>query len=108
MSTPFVELYAVRGTTFLEVIELADANDNPVNTAGASSTFVLKESPKGNLILQKTNDAGGIVFNGAFLELSITEEELNTIEYDNLYYDLFLQLQGENKQKLIRGKFTLE
>jgi hypothetical protein len=107
MPTTEVELYAVRGTDFSEVVILADNNSAPVNTNNAQGLFVLRTHPRGEVILQKSN-LSGISFGASNMEIRITESELNAIPYNNLYYDLFLHLENDVKKKIVRGKFTIE
>jgi len=107
MPTPNVELYAVRGTDFIEVIAISDENDEPADTTSAQALFILRDKPRGVILMQK-DETNGVTFNNSDLVITITESELDLIDYHNLYYDLFLHLNGDVKKKILRGKFTIE
>lgn len=107
MPTPTVDLEAIRGTDFSEVIAMTDDIGAPVITTNASALFVLRTHQRGEIILQKDN-LSGISFGVSNLEVRITESELETIPYNNLYYDLFVHLQGDIKKKIVRGAFKIE
>lgn len=107
MPTPIVNLDAVRGTDFSEVITLANDIGAPVSTTNAQALFVLRTHPRGLVILEKDN-TDGISFGASNLEIRITEQELESIQYNSLYYDLFLHLSGDVKKKISRGLFEIE
>ena len=107
MPTPIVELEAIRGTDFAEIITLADNLGAPVSTNNAQALFVLRENQRGTVVLQKDNTSG-ISFGTSNLEISITESELDLIKFNTLWYDLFIHLQGDVKKKVARGTFVIE
>ena len=107
MSTPIIELEAIRGTDFSEIITLADSEGAPVSTNNAKALFVLRTHEKGSVLMEKDNQSG-ISFGSSNLEIRITEAELDSIPYDTLHYSLFIHLQGDVKKKIARGKFVIE
>ena len=107
MPTPIVNLEAIRGTDFSEIITLSNDLGAPVSMTNAQALFVLRTHPRGTVILQKDN-ISGISFGTSNLEIRITEAELDTIQYNSLYYDLFLHLSGDVKRKIARGDFEIE
>lgn len=107
MPTPIIELEAIRGTDFSEVITLADNLGTPVSTNNAQALFVLRENQRGTVVLQKDN-ISGISFGTSNLSILVTESELDTIQFNTLWYDLFIHLQGDVKKKVARGTFVIE
>lgn len=107
MPTPIVDLEAIRGTDFSEVITLADNLGAPVSTTNAQGLFVLRTHEGGPILLQKDN-LTGISFGSSNMEVRITETELDTIDYDKLHYSLFLHLANDVKKKIARGTFVIE
>ena len=107
MPTPIIELEAIRGTDFSQIVTLADNMNAPVSTNNAQGLFILRTHERGNILVEKTN-LNGISFGTSNMEIRLTESELDAINYNTLHYDLFLQLQGDVKKKIARGTFFLE
>ena len=107
MPTPIVELEAIRGTDFSQIVTLSDNQNAPVSTNNAQGLFSLRTHERGTIVVQKTN-SDGISFGTSNMEIRLTESELDAINYNTLHYDLFLQLQGDVKKKIARGPFFLE
>ena len=107
MPTPIIELEAIRGTDFSQIVTLADNQNAPVSTNNAQGLFILRTYERGTIVVQKTN-LNGISFGTSNMEIRLTESELDAINYNTLHYDLFLQLQGDVKKKIARGPFFLE
>ena len=107
MPTPIIELEAIRGTDFSQIVTLADNLNAPVSTTNAQGLFILRTHERGTILVQKTN-TNGISFGTSNMEIRLTEAELEDINYNILHYDLFLQLQGDVKKKIARGAFFLE
>jgi len=42
------------------------------------------------------------------MEVRLTEAELDLILFNTLWYDCFIQLQGDVKRKIARGTFEIE
>ncbi len=107
MSTPIANLCAVRGTDYLEVITLATNEGTPVSTNSAQGLFVIREYQRGPII-KELNNASGISFGASTMEVRLTEAELDLILFNTLWYDCFIQLQGDVKRKIARGTFEIE
>ena len=107
MPTPIIELEAIRGTDFSQIVTLADNHGAPVSTNNAQGLFIIRTHERGPILVQKTN-LNGISFGTSNMEIRLTESELDEINYNALHYDLFLHLQGDVKKKIARGPFFLE
>ena len=47
MPTPIIELEAIRGTDFSQIVTLADDSNAPVSTNNAQGLFILRTHEKG-------------------------------------------------------------
>ena len=101
MPTPIIELEAIRGTDFSQIVTLADNLNAPVSTNNAQGLFILRTHERGTVVVQKTN-SNGISFGTSNMEIRLTESELDAIQYNTLHYDLFLHLQGDVKKNLVQ------
>lgn len=107
MPTQIVELEAIRGTEFSEIVTLADNLGAPISMNNAQALFILRQYERGPIILQKDN-TDGISFGTSNLEISLTESELDSISYNKIWYDLFVHISGDVKKKIARGTFVIE
>ena len=107
MPTPIIELEAIRGTDFSQIVTLADTQNVPVSTNNAQGLFILRTHERGTILVQKTN-LNGISFGTSNMEIRLTESELDEINYNTLHYDLFLKLNNDVKKKILRGKLEIE
>lgn len=107
MATPILDLDAVRGTDFSEIFTLANDLGAPVNTTNAQGLFVIREYNRGPVVIE-LNNTHGISFGTSNVEVRLTEAELELITYNKLWYDFFIQLQGDTKKKISRGNILVE
>lgn len=105
--TPVMDLYAVRGTEFSEVIVLANDLGAPVQTNNAQALCVIRQY-QGGPVLIELNNSHGISFGNSNMTLRLTEQELEQIQFRTVWYDLFLHLQNDVKKKIARGKLEIE
>ena len=55
MPTPIIELEAIRGTDFSQIVTLSDNHGAPVSTNNAQGLFIIRTHESGAILVQKTN-----------------------------------------------------
>ena len=108
MAVPTLEakLYAIRDCVFSETITLQNDNTTPVNTSGAQGLFVIRSFPGGPVLFEADNTEG-VSFGTSNLTVTIQPTVFATFPR-YAHYDLFIQLSGDVKKKILRGQFELE
>lgn len=102
-----------RGATFLRVLTLTDAADEPINLAADQFRMQVRESYSSAIVVELTTENGRIAVidpSGGRLALQLTALETEVLPPGAYMYDLERVKDGDEEQveRLIEGAFVVQ